>query len=723
MSFSNAWIRPWAMVLVLLPGCGQGGDVDAYLRSAQIAIAAGEYDAASLALNNVLQARPDDTSARLQLARVALVAGRPGLAERQARTATRIAPDDEAGQQLLCQSLRHLGDFNSIVSEFIGATSAPLLNCRGFAYLHLGSGAEAHRLFTQAIDAAPGSIEARIGLAQSEQALGNLPAAQRQLKEILNDDPFSIAAYNALGSVHAQQGRYGEAQLAFLDAVGLPHDLDNTSDWLQARVGLAETYWRLGDKQRALAETRDLLTSFASHPLPKYLRALFAYEDGEYPLASEYLRGVLGVLPDHKPSQQLSAAADLAQGRVGSAQIHIAGEHGQRQSDPTMVLLLSQIYMSMGNASEAAAIMERVDVQDLDAISLAHAANALAYAGNLNRALDRMARAVVRAPNDIELQIDYAAMLLQDGQLQRCDELMAQWPTNPRTQQARSKLRLLRFLRAGDTQRAEAYAKRRRRENPNEMIALLALAEAAEKRGVRDQAVSWLEVARERNPKAVEPRFLLADYARRAGDADNLRVLAEEILAALPFNSGALALLGEAYLDAGNTFAAIETLREAHRVAPSSAQALLSLVRSQLASGDFWQVRKEIKRAIARDTLTPASLRALIIEEYRRGNAEQAHALAEDLTNYLRAPPEGARVQGDLYMLGGQYDEAVGAYTRAQASESSRIVAVKATIAAVVAGLDDPAAAIEKWLQESPSDRQLQRVQSAAYASGVAGPL
>ena len=199
MSFFNAWTRAWVMVLVLLPGCGQGGDVDAYLRSSQIAIAAGEYDAASLALNNVLQARPDDTSARLQLARVALVAGRPGLAERQARAATRIAPDNEAGKQLLCEALRHLGDFNSIVSEFIGATSAPLLTCRGFAYLHLGSGAEAHRLFAQAIDAAPGSIEPRIGLAQSEQALGNLPAAQRQLKADIERRPVQYRGVQRAG--------------------------------------------------------------------------------------------------------------------------------------------------------------------------------------------------------------------------------------------------------------------------------------------------------------------------------------------------------------------------------------------------------------------------------------------------------------------------------------------------------------------------------------------
>lgn len=709
------------MIALLVNGCDNSLDAQGYLRSSQIAIAAGEYDSASLALNNVLQVRPQDVAARLQLARVALVAGRPGLAERQAEAAKRLAPDSQTADQLLCKALRQLGDFSLIVGRFAGATSDAMLTCRGYAYLHLGSIDEAQQLFAQAIELAPDAIEPRIATAQAEQAKGNLPQAHSQLMDILDDDPFSIAAYNTLGSIYAQQGLYTDAQNAFLDAIGLPHDLGNDADWLQARVALAETYWRLGQKQLALAETRDLLTSFTSHPLPKYLRALFAYEEGEYALASEYLRGVLSVLPNHQPSQQLSAASDLARGRVGSAQIHLSDTdtNAANPDDPKLVLLLSQIYMGMGNAPEAAHVMQRVDLRDLDATSLAHAANALAFAGDLDLALDRMDRAVALKPDDLELQIRLAAMLLQNGQLKRCDDLMATWPTTERTQQARSVLRLLRFLRAGDSQRAQAYAKRRRRDNPNELIALLALAEAAEKRGLREQAVSWLEVARKRNPKAVEPRFLLADYARRAGDANNLRILAEEILAALPFNSQALELLGEAQLEAGNTFAAIETLREANRVAPSSIATMVSLVRAQLASGDFWQARKDIKLAMARGTLTPAAVSALIIDEYRRGNAEQAHALAEDLTTQWRDAPVGRRVQGDLHLLGGQLDKAAIAYNQAQAQVPARIVAVKATTAAVIAGLESPAAALDIWLQNSPRDRQLQRIQAAANASAT----
>ena len=83
------------MVLVLLAGCDPGGDVDAYLRSAQIAIAAGEYDAASLALDDVPGSprryeRPSAVGARGTRSRPTRPCRAPG------KTATRIAPDDGA---------------------------------------------------------------------------------------------------------------------------------------------------------------------------------------------------------------------------------------------------------------------------------------------------------------------------------------------------------------------------------------------------------------------------------------------------------------------------------------------------------------------------------------------------------------------------------------------------------------------------------------------------
>ncbi|MFK8017454.1 MAG: tetratricopeptide repeat protein [Gammaproteobacteria bacterium] len=695
-----------------LTGCGGNDDIEANLRAARAAIDAGSLDAASLELNNVLQKQPGDTTARLLLARVSLVAGRPRLSVRQARAAARLDESTEANV-VLCHALLALGQFDDVVVEFDRNEEPEVTTCRAQAFLQQGQLAEAGTLLDTVVASEPDLTSARIAQAQLERARGRPDLAEQQLRTITRANPFSIGAQHALGALLAERGSYEEATLVLGDALALTRNLDNLDDWLNARVALAEVLWRNGDKSRANAQTRGLLEEFPSHPLPKYLRALLAYEDADYALASEYLSSVLNALPNHRPSQQLSAAADLAQGRLGSAQIHLDAEGVTDTTDPLLLLLLSRIYHGMGNAEEAAATVGQIAESELDAAGLSHRAGTFARSGDRSRAHLDLERAVAMRPDNLELQIQLASSYLNDGLVAKSDALMSRWPLNEATQSARSTLQLLRFLRTGDLERSDSAAKRRRRADPNDLIALLALAEAAELRGQRDQAVDWLEMARERNELAVEPRLLLASYARRDGLTAELRALSEELLTIQPFNSEALALMGEAYLASGDTFAAIETLREARRVAPSAASTMFAMLRAQLATGDFWRARRDIKKSVLRQQLEGKAIEALIIDEHRRGNAEQARALADDLLASELTRTTGEKIIGDLYLLTGDFTKAERAYDKAQRRKLDRIVALKTATAALAANSNRAATYIDAWLLEHPQDEQFSRVKTA----------
>lgn len=693
-----------------LAGCGGGEGTDAHLAAAREAIDADAYDAASLQLNNALQSRPGDSEIRLLLARVALIAGRSSVTERQARAVARIDQDPTRGRQLLCEALLARGAFDSILSEYVDDASDFGLSCRATAHLHLGNFADASRLFTETLYDAPGFAPAVIGLAKTNQALGRYQIAKRQLNDLLKESPLDIAAHKALAAVQVDMGQLADAELTLVDAIGLPRDLTNTHHWLSARVSLAEVRWRLGRQREATTQLDELVEQFPSNPLPKYLRALFAYENADYRLAREYLRSVLNIVPDHEPSKKLSAAADLAQGQFGSAQIRFSEQWSEWSSDPLMNELLSRIYLGMGNAHESVAVITRAPLDTLSAGALSHAGRAHALAGNYDAARKAYAIVLEQSPTNMDLQIRAAATALHAGDLAASDRAMANWPTNDKTQNARNVLRLLRFLRADDLDRAEKLAKRRRRDAPNDLISMLALAEVSERRGAREQALSWLQMARERNADAIEPRLLLADYVKRDGDANKMRDLAEEILAQRPFNAEALTLLGEASLLNGDAYAAIETFREASRVSPSSPNSAIELVRAQLAAGDFWQARRDIKNALVRGSLEPLGIAGLAIEEHRRGNREQANALADDLLSLDKFRSIGLELLGDLNLLDGDYKGAASAYERANRHTAGRRPAFKAALAGHAGKRRSALNPLQTWVRTKPRDRQMQRV-------------
>ena len=696
----------------LIAGCTGGDSVDAHLRAAREAIANDAFDAASLQLTNALQAEPTNANTRALLAQVALIAGRAGVTERQARAVARLDDDPSRGKQLLCEALLARGQFETVLREFLEDESVVARACRGRALLQLGAIGDAILQFNDVLDAAPGLIHAQLGLALAEQAQGQLGRAERRLRNVMAREPLHIGVQRRLASVLVAQNRLDEAELTLRDAVALPRELESHPDWLEARVVLAEVQWRRGDKNQAVQDLEALLDNYPSHPLPKYLRALLAYEDGDYRLAREFLRNVLNLVPDHEASQKLSAAADLAQGQFGSAQLPFIEDDDDWGDDPLMTELQSRIYLGMGNAREAVATMRALDAANWQDSAQRHLARTLTLAGDFAGADSRYDELLAANPDDLVLNIRAVANLLHQGKLVEADRRMADWPVNDRTQEARSTLRLLRFLRSGDLKRADELAKRRRRDNARDLPALLGLAEVAERQGRRNDALRWLELAVERSADAVEPRLLLAHYASRGGDHARMQELSDAVLSLQPHNALALALRGEASLLRGDSYAAIDTLREANRVAPSSTRIAAALVRAQLASGDFWQARRDIKGALLRNALSARAIAGLAIEEHRRGNTEQARALSDDLVGLDRSRAIGLELKADLLLLDGDFGGAASAYERAFREAPSRTLSFKAAVAAQAAGRR-PADALDRWIASAPDDEQMKKVRRA----------
>jgi tetratricopeptide (TPR) repeat protein len=233
----------------------QAVKADASLLSAQYtlglaAMAARDFLQAERAFEAAAQINPRAAAPQMQLAKLRLARGDTGGAVAAAEMAASDRPDNPESAVLLAQTLRARGDLERASRELgrrIAAApdSAPLHVEMGRLHLERGDTAGARASFNEALRAAPGSIEARQGLltadiaekkfdgarrrvaawqasepgnlpvktlaARVELATGDLRAAERLLRRVLEKDASQLEAYELLGGAYARQGRIDEA--------------------------------------------------------------------------------------------------------------------------------------------------------------------------------------------------------------------------------------------------------------------------------------------------------------------------------------------------------------------------------------------------------------------------------------------------------------------------------------------------------------------------------
>ena len=80
--------------------------------------------------------------------------------------------------------------------------------------------------------------------------------------------------------------------------------------------------------------------------------------------------------------------------------------------------------------------------------------------------------------------------------------------------------------------------------------------------GRAQEGIALLERARDKNPRAVQPRLILANYQLRRGNAGEALVLAREAFAIAAQLPAAALLLGRAQIASGMADDAVSTLSE-----------------------------------------------------------------------------------------------------------------------------------------------------------------
>jgi tetratricopeptide (TPR) repeat protein len=207
--------------------------------------------------------------------------------------------------------------------------------------------------FRIAVEASPGSVEARVGLAGALRAQHEFVAALEVLEELADDRPGNLDLQVAIADVQLDLGNYPEAFAGFgvlaSEAPGSPAALSR-----QARQASLTD-----DADRAIQLARTSLIASAALDLRPadaaaawFQLAYFQYLAGQVDDAEAAVRSGLTIDGDHQPSRELLGEVLVAQGDLDEA---AAWYEELVRSTPAADLhgLLAEIYQAQGRLMDA----------------------------------------------------------------------------------------------------------------------------------------------------------------------------------------------------------------------------------------------------------------------------------------------------------------------------------------------------------------------------------
>ena len=225
----------------------QHQSVQALLGLARIQSGVGDARGALDVLERARQLAPNSEEVLGAQARVALAARSPVIATRALEALARMVPSVMENQYLLGVALMQAGDMPSGAlaleeARKLEPNRALTLVALGFAYNGQKLYTEARPRLLRALEIDGSDVEALAALAEAEEGLGEMEAAELHAKRALARNESHAIANLVMGLVRMKQQRYEEAREALERAVAT----DASSAKAQYQLSLACA--RLGDE-------------------------------------------------------------------------------------------------------------------------------------------------------------------------------------------------------------------------------------------------------------------------------------------------------------------------------------------------------------------------------------------------------------------------------------------------------------------------------------------
>jgi putative PEP-CTERM system TPR-repeat lipoprotein len=628
-------LAAFALTVSGIAGCDLLTSPETRIERADANLAAGEYRAAVFELRKVLEDDPDNGRARMLLAEAEFGSGEIEAAEADLdrALAAGVAPAEAA--RLKARLQLAFGRFQVLLTQLdageIALDGEELQVFRGRALLGLRQTAEATEAFETALRLAPGSADARLGIAEARAQAGSVSGALTDLAAITSEDPAAARAWLARGSLLLQLGRYEESNDALAQALEHAKGRLGESQQLQAIAGQVDAQVAMNQLDDATARLAELERRAPRAPLTRLLQARIAIARGDLAEAVKGLTELTNNLPDFLPARFMLGSVLLAQGNLYQAERQFSVVVERDPGNIEGRKRLAEVRLRM-NRPEAAMDLLGAAIGEgtVDARAVALLGAAQLSAGADPSAIRRLEQVVERNPENRSARLDLAGLYITAGDAARAVDLLQSMPSSK--EDARREFLLIR--------------------------ALVAMSGEGPARAEVDRLVG-------NSGTDIERMNLAAGFYLSFGDVAAATKTLEKALAIEPGHVPTLVNLGRARLAAERLDEAEALLRRALSHDPASVDARVGMAeiagrrkRNDEAIRWLEEIRVDDARAVAS--------RLLLARLYLSGK-ESAKA-AKVLTEALAAAPNRADVliaAGELQQDFGQHEQALGYYRKA----------------------------------------------------------
>jgi putative PEP-CTERM system TPR-repeat lipoprotein len=338
-------------------------------------------------------------------------------------------------------------------------------------------------------------------------------------------------------------------------------------------------------------------------------------------------------------------------------------------------------------------------------------------AGRVSDAIALLEKSAASRPSDEGLTIALARLYNLSGDFSKAEGVLsAQFRADPESIAVGTAMARQHFAtgRRRDAKKLFADVLTRR---PNDIGALLGLAEIATTERSWAEATDYVNRARAAKPSDPAPGIVLVNLALLHQDPKNAVATATQIAEQFPTNTDVLDAKGRAQTAAGDTEGAIATYKRIYELSPNSTAAMADYVARLKGAKEFAKARTVLQDALARDPKNGAVKAHLIRVEAEidgtRAGLAKAHALAgEDPGN-----PLYDIVSAELYEKAGRRDDAVDLLEKAVAAQPSGDALVGA-LADLYERTGDPAkaeAVLNTRLRTDPKNVAIRSKLAALY--------
>lgn len=677
-------------LIALLAGCSDSRDpAEALARGTEL-LNSGDVASAVIELKNAVQGAPDDATARETLGRAYLQARDAPAALKELRRARSLGGQSDELNQAIAKALIYAGEMDDAATELAlnsDDNNPQWLTVQGLLDLAVGRFEEARGVLERALEIEPNNLEARRAAISAAIGLGEPAAARIEVDAALKltQDDFdvwmlkgeldrhdknhrsAVEAYtNALkivpGSPLALLQRAGarislddiDGAIADLDAIGDASNEDPRAVFLRAIIARQR-----GQTNAALRYLRQILVVIPDHRPTLMQAATIHYEAGEFTQATEYVERLLAVDPGNPEYQRMRGAIQLAAGHLDTGLGNLENVEIADYTDPNLLALLGTAYLRHGKVRQGTESLKRALALDPESVPIrTQLAFSRMRAGELEQALDELAEIRKDDPEFMLAAVlqtfGHAALKETDRAFAIADELVESRPDAAIVRNLRGYL----HAALGDDTAAHKDFEAAAELDPTFFPAYFNLARLAIKGGDHAQAVNTLQKVLDQDANQPEALLYLAVVRQREDDEEGAAKLWQQAAEHNPDAIEPRVFLSRHFRHRGEVKKAQRYAEEAFEVGPYVPAAQFEFATLSLFAGEAKKAGPAIEALIERFPTAPEPLELKARAQEISGDFGSLKDTLQQLIALAPDSPKPRVAMARLHLQQSEFDEA-----------------------------------------------------------------